>query len=126
MKPQKTEWRKKISQIEASQVRYLRAGLLVRIFCSALCFLAIIGGIGVTGLAGYEALVNIDSATSTREYVYTTVLCGIVAAVMIALDFFVSDPLLKKAFELGDQAYHLKKHGWNKHKGAPASCRKKH
>lgn len=126
MKPQKCEWRKKVSQIEASQVRYLRAGLLVRLSCYALCILSIIGGIGVTGLAGYEALFDIDSPASIRRYVYTTALCGIVALAMIALDFFVSDPLLKKAFELGDEAYHLKKHGWNKHKGAPPSCHKKH
>lgn len=112
MKRRKSEWREKISRLEAEHVRYVWLGVSVRLLCYALAILAMVVGIGMAGLAGYEALANLASAdASIRRFVYGTPLCGVVVLAVIALDHLVATPLLGKADVLGGRAYFLRKNG---------------
>lgn len=112
MKRKKSEWREKMSRLEAEHVRYVWFGVTVRLLCYALAILAMAGGIGMAGLAGFEALANLAPAdASIRRFAYGTPLCGVVVLVVIALDHLVARPLLGKAAVLSGQAYFLRKNG---------------
>ncbi|MBI6882750.1 hypothetical protein [Pseudomonas putida] len=112
MEAERIEWREKISDLEGLHVRFLWIGVSLRILCYAFTALAIFGGIGIAGLAGYEVWMHLVSAeASVQRFVYWTPACGLGVLLAVALDSYVVDPCLAHAYAIGDEAYHLRKNG---------------
>lgn len=108
----KSELHEKISRLEAEHLHYVWLGVLVRLLCYVIAIHAMLVGIGLAGLAGYEVLSNTASAdASIRRFVYGTPLCGVVVLAVIALDHFVARPSLGRADVLSGRAYFLRKNG---------------